>query len=283
MKNAIQFIGTLCAFFGWNFVFAQEPLDPAPGAGNVVTPVNLEHPQAAAEEERLRRLDFFRAVAWNDLATIDRLLAAGIDPNADLPQPAPKDFLKAFTDRNLQYFLSSEHGVTALMLASALGNELLVRRLLDAGASPKKVTKRSKTFALWFAGKYGHLEIMRLLMRIDPSEEVRSLYLDVDLASQQATLFKGREVLLTMPISSGRKSHPTPQGWFIVTDKYENWVSTLYHARMPYFLRLSCSEVGLHQGVLPGYPASHGCVRLPPASARKLFSLVPLGTLVSID
>ena len=57
----------------------------------------------------------------------------------------------------------------------------------------------------------------------------------------------------------------------------------MYHnASMPFFLRLSCSTVGLHAGVLPGYPASHGCVRLPSEVAKKLFQIIPRGTTVVI-
>ena len=51
---------------------------------------------------------------------------------------------------------------------------------------------------------------------------------------------------------------------------------------MPFFLRLSCSPVGLHAGVVPDYPASHGCVRLPAEVARKFYEIVPRGTLVEI-
>jgi hypothetical protein len=57
----------------------------------------------------------------------------------------------------------------------------------------------------------------------------------------------------------------------------------LYPAEMPFFLRLSCGDFGLHMGRLPGYPASHGCIRLPEKSARRLYASVPIGTLVEIQ
>jgi lipoprotein-anchoring transpeptidase ErfK/SrfK len=68
-----------------------------------------------------------------------------------------------------------------------------------------------------------------------------------------------------------------------VTHKYRHWKSTLYEdAPMPYFMRLSCRDFGLHAGVLPGYPASHGCIRLPEAKAAAFFAKVDVGTLVEI-
>ena len=84
-------------------------------------------------------------------------------------------------------------------------------------------------------------------------------------------------------VSSGKREKPTPPGKYVVTQKYPDWRSTLYHnASMPFFLRLSCSPVGLHAGVIPGYPASHGCVRLPREVAQKLFTMIPKGTVVEI-
>jgi lipoprotein-anchoring transpeptidase ErfK/SrfK len=95
-------------------------------------------------------------------------------------------------------------------------------------------------------------------------------------------VWKDGAIVLTTEISSGRASKPTPPGDYLVTDKYRDWKSTIYPARMPYFMRLSCGNFGLHAGSLPGYPASHGCVRLPAENAKKLFALLPIGTEVVI-
>ncbi len=123
---------------------------------------------------------------------------------------------------------------------------------------------------------------MQLLMRIAPDSEAARTRIVVDLAAQRASVWRDEKVQLVTEISSGRASHPTPTGQFVVTDKYQTWKSTLYHARMPYFLRLSCGDFGLHAGNLPGYPASHGCIRLPEDIARQLFASIPVGTLVEI-
>jgi len=52
---------------------------------------------------------------------------------------------------------------------------------------------------------------------------------------------------------------------------------------MPYFMRLSCLDFGMHEGVVPNYLASHGCIRLPGETARKLFAEIPIGTLVTVQ
>jgi hypothetical protein len=206
-----------------------------------------------------------------------------MDPDVEVPVPAPEELVARFEDPRLKYYLTSEPGFTALMLATATGNTVAVRVLLTAGAKPNKMTRRHKTFALWLAGVYRHTEITRLLLGIGPESEVRLYRISVDLASQWATLYRANVPLITTAISSGRKSHPTPPGEYVVTNKYRTWKSTIYRASMPYFLRLSCGDFGFHAGVLPGRPASHGCIRLPPDKAKEFFEQAPVGTLVRIE
>ena len=106
--------------------------------------------------------------------------------------------------------------------------------------------------------------------------------IEVDLDAQTAQLFVDDVAEEAVPISSGRKGYPTPKGEFVVTNKHRHWTSTIYGAAMPYYLRLSCRAFGLHAGHLPGYPASHGCIRLNKKDAKNLFERVPVGTLVVI-
>jgi lipoprotein-anchoring transpeptidase ErfK/SrfK len=84
------------------------------------------------------------------------------------------------------------------------------------------------------------------------------------------------------PVSTGRKGFRTPAGEYVVTDKHRKWRSTLYPADMPFFMRLSCGEIGFHEGKLPGYPASHGCIRMRRKDAAEFFKQVPVGTKVVI-
>ncbi|HRQ90798.1 MAG TPA: L,D-transpeptidase family protein [Bacteroidia bacterium] len=66
-------------------------------------------------------------------------------------------------------------------------------------------------------------------------------------------------------------------GEYVVSDKNRHHVSNIYHASMPFFQRFSFSAFGLHQGNLPGYPASHGCIRLSYEGARYLFGKLEVG------
>jgi hypothetical protein len=234
-------------------------------------------------EDRRQRMRFFEAIAANDKPALSRMLEEGMDPNAELPLPIPIEFQNRFSDRVLRYYVSGEEGFTGLMLATALRNHAFVKLLLQAGANPLKLTKRHKTFALWLAAKQNDIEIMRSLMGIGPDHESQAFRITIDLLSQTASLWRNGKIILSTPISSGRRTHPTPRGRFLVTNKYRHWKSTLYPAKMPFFLRLSCGDFGLHMGPLPGYPASHGCIRLPAKSARRLYASVPIGTLVEIQ
>jgi lipoprotein-anchoring transpeptidase ErfK/SrfK len=108
------------------------------------------------------------------------------------------------------------------------------------------------------------------------------LRIQISLSAQKAQLIKDGAPVFATDISSGRKGFSTPTGDFVITDKHVTHRSTLYPADMPFFMRLNCRDFGMHQGALPGYPASHGCIRLPSDAAKKLFADVPVGTWVSI-
>lgn len=228
-------------------------------------------------------MELFEAIAdWN----YDRLrmaLNAGADPDAVLPDPPPEAFTGRFTDGMLAYYTRRETGFSALMLASAIGDLRAVRFLLMAGADRNKLSTKHKTFALYLAAKQGHLEIMKELMSIGPDSPANRFRIQIDLAAQRAVLWDGDAVALSTEISSGKPAKPTPTGRYLVTNKYRHWTSTIYDAKMPYFLRLSCGDFGLHAGRIPGYPASSGCIRLPESQAKAMFSAVPVGTLVEIE
>jgi lipoprotein-anchoring transpeptidase ErfK/SrfK len=105
----------------------------------------------------------------------------------------------------------------------------------------------------------------------------------VNISKQRVYLMVGDDVAVDSPISSGRKGRSTPTGNFKVSEKDKNHISTIYHCPMKYFLRLSGMSFGLHVGQLPGYPASHGCVRLPEQVAKLLFEKATIGTSVTIE
>lgn len=132
----------------------------------------------------------------------------------------------------------------------------------------------------------------------------------IDLSKQQIRYFKGGQLVGASPISSGSETHPTMTGSFHVMDKDIDHRSSLYGAfcdnnrqivvpdvdssqdtapagthfigaEMPYFMRIK-GGVGMHEGYLPGYPASHGCIRLPGEMAAIFYEETPIGTPVEI-
>ena len=132
---------------------------------------------------------------------------------------------------------------------------------------------------------------------------------EIDLQEQTAYLIRGRHLVLESPISSGRYGHLTETGSFKILEKERNHYSSIYGkivdaygntivadadadmrvslggkfvpAPMRYFMRFSGAN-GMHAGYLPGYPASHGCVRMPEESAIAFFNAVEVGTPVTV-
>ena len=138
---------------------------------------------------------------------------------------------------------------------------------------------------------------------------VEPLAIEIDLAAQKAFLLQDGKIVYDSPVSTGRPGHRTPAGDFQVLEKDDNHLSSLYgrivdangkavvrdadadmpvpkggkfvQAPMKHFLRFDGAN-GMHSGYLPGYPASHGCVRMPDVKAELFFSIAEVGTPVRI-
>ena len=105
----------------------------------------------------------------------------------------------------------------------------------------------------------------------------------VSLSDQLAFAYHDDELVGVSTISSGNEDKPTPTGIFPILDKQRLHRSIKYdNAPMPFMQRLDDYGIALHGGHLPGYPASHGCVRLPTKFAAKLFGATKVGTVVMI-
>jgi len=134
----------------------------------------------------------------------------------------------------------------------------------------------------------------------------------ISLSKQRAYLMADEQVYIDTPISSGKNAGMTPTGTFEVLEKDPDHRSSIYGdfvdhggrvvrsgvslkvdsapsgtryvgAPMLFFMRLTNGGVGMHVGILPGYPASHGCVRLPSAIAPLIYRKVKVGTPVTIE
>lgn len=147
---------------------------------------------------------------------------------------------------------------------------------------------------------------MALLLSL-PAAAAPSLH--INLKEQTVYLLDDGFLRNISPISSGKLGYATPKGTFQIRTKEENHYSATYgkivdgngsvviadarsdmtpppgcrfvRAPMPYYMGFTARH-GLHGGYLPGYPASHGCVRMPLAKAREFFELIPVGTRVYI-
>ena len=105
----------------------------------------------------------------------------------------------------------------------------------------------------------------------------------IGLKQQKITVYDSVGAVLQAPISTGRRSYETPAGIFTILQKNRDHVSNLYDdAEMPFMQRITWSGIALHAGPLPGYRASHGCVRLPYRFAANLFEQTSVGTRVVI-
>lgn len=105
----------------------------------------------------------------------------------------------------------------------------------------------------------------------------------VSLKLQRAYVYRNGVMIGVSTVSSGTKGHETPTGVFTVLQKDADHKSNLYNnAPMPFMQRLTWDGIAMHAGNLPGYPASHGCIRLPLAFARLLYDVTGKGMTVVI-
>jgi lipoprotein-anchoring transpeptidase ErfK/SrfK len=133
----------------------------------------------------------------------------------------------------------------------------------------------------------------------------------VSIPKQRAYFMIGEEIVADAPVSSGKRGHETPRGHFTVMEKDPNHHSSLYGdfvdgsgrvvragvsahidsapsgthfagAAMKWFLRLTSEGVGMHIGILPGYPASHGCIRESVDGAKLFYDHAKVGTPVDV-
>jgi hypothetical protein len=168
------------------------------------------------------------------------------------------------------------------MASAARGDVEAVTLLLQWGASKDKHTLPHYRYAINQAADQRYLYVMRLLLGRNPETEPHVL-ITIDLTRQRATLAVDGVTKIETIISTGRRGYGTPAGRYVITNKYKNWISTLYDVPMPWFMRLNCSAIGLHSGYVTGRPASHGCIRLPSDMAKKFFGMANVGDEVNID
>lgn len=117
----------------------------------------------------------------------------------------------------------------------------------------------------------------------DPRKPQGPLVLAISIEKQNLKLYDANGLFAETPVSTGTRDHPTPMGVFSVIQKHKYHQSNIYSgAPMPYMQRITWSGVAMHAGVLPGYPASHGCIRMPTNFAVKMWGWTRMGARVVI-
>jgi lipoprotein-anchoring transpeptidase ErfK/SrfK len=211
--------------------------------------------------------------------------------------------MKSNTRRFINFFAAS-----LAMIASAAGvSSVKAEPMAPAGAVPPAKTPMKHASDL--IKKQDPAKVSARLMEMATPDNTHVL---VSLSKQRAYLLVGEEIAIDTPISSGKRAGMTPNGSFTVLEKDPNHHSSIFGefvdgsgrtvragvslkidsapsgthyvgAPMKWFMRLTQDGVGMHVGILPGYPASHGCVRLPADIAPLIYNKVKVGTPVEID
>ena len=105
----------------------------------------------------------------------------------------------------------------------------------------------------------------------------------VNIGEQRAYVYRGTALIAASAVSTGKEGKDTPSGVFWILQKRVDHRSTLYDAApMPFMQRLTWDGIAIHAGRNPGFPASHGCIRVPLAFARKLYEATTMGTEVTV-
>jgi len=117
-----------------------------------------------------------------------------------------------------------------------------------------------------------------------PAPLDRPLFAVVSISDQSLSIYNRGGLVVRSGISSGMPGHSTPTGLFTIIGRERMHASNIYSgAPMPFMQRITWSGIAMHQGVVPGHPASHGCIRLPAGFAAKLWGMTRIGERVVIS
>lgn len=176
---------------------------------------------------------------------------------------------------------------SAAMLAMVLGSTTA------ASAADLPASTRSGFFKGMFSGDSQHGEKLQVKTQklVQDAPRIYRDVLDgpgdlrvvVAVGKQRAYLVKDGQIAFETPISSASTGHVTPRGSYTISEKVRKGkMSTIYKCPLPGWMRLGDTAIGMHEGQLPGYPASHGCIRMPLESALFIFDQVKVGTPVQV-
>lgn len=161
--------------------------------------------------------------------------------------------------------------VTAIGLAVAL----------FAGASPALAASAGALAAMPIEQAATELSPNQFVWKDNGASEPVSIV--ISLLEQRAFVYRGSSMIAATTISSGKDGKDTPLGTYPILQKNAVHKSSLYDdASMPFMQRLTWDGIAIHAGRNPGFPASHGCIRVPLGFAKQLFGVTTLGTTVTV-
>jgi lipoprotein-anchoring transpeptidase ErfK/SrfK len=185
--------------------------------------------------------------------------------------------------------------IAALVVAAALAG-CQVTPASQLAASTAQVPASSEVPYHWTVGNapQAHKDLVATFGKVGlkPGEYVWSAAVPaagetrivVDLLTQMTYVYRGEALLGASSMSSAKTGHVTPFGYWTILEKRPFYRSKKYdNAPMPFMQRIDDYGIAFHGGINPGYPASHGCMRLPMKFAEKLYAVTKLGTKVVIE
>jgi lipoprotein-anchoring transpeptidase ErfK/SrfK len=194
------------------------------------------------------------------------------------------------------------------LLLTALASSISAQFRLFGPRSPKPTPLPKMRSASAYISRQEPLKVNQSVLKQATPDNV---HVRVSLPKQRAYLMVGDQIAADSPISSGKTGHSTPSGHFSVLEKDPDHRSSIYGdfvdrsgrvvragisakidsapsgthyvgASMRWFMRLTGEGVGMHVGILPGYPASHGCIRMSSDGAKLFYDTVKIGTPVTV-
>ncbi|WP_244655496.1 L,D-transpeptidase family protein [Sphingomonas sp. CFBP 13603] len=150
-----------------------------------------------------------------------------------------------------------------------------------AGANPAQAASAAAIAAMPIEQAATELSPNQYVWKDNGSSEAVSVV--VSLMEQRAFVYRGSTMIAATTISSGKDGKDTPVGTYPILQKNAVHKSSLYDdASMPFMQRLTWDGIAIHAGRNPGFPASHGCIRVPLGFAKQLFGVTTLGTTVTV-
>jgi lipoprotein-anchoring transpeptidase ErfK/SrfK len=150
-----------------------------------------------------------------------------------------------------------------------------------AGANPAQAASAAAIAAMPIEQAATELSPNQFVWKDNGSSEPISIV--VSLMEQRAFVYRGSTMIAATTISSGKDGKDTPVGTYPILQKNAVHKSSLYDdASMPFMQRLTWDGIAIHAGRNPGFPASHGCIRVPLGFAKQLFGVTTLGTTVTV-